>query len=239
MRKDIINIVGEIVDSIDKNVIIRKIENADLSSVKLFYECSLKWLKEGDVIFYIKDEETREATVTEIGDGFIIVLKTEPDYVWESNYFTISNPIYYFKGTPLATNSEFQVKDLNEDFKTPFIWLVEPTDELFHENDNSTLERESELRIFFCDKTNFEEFTVQQHHDNVIKYLNDWVDGFMEVIKKDTADFGKLKTFKAKNVSFLANETPKGYEKNIIDSNLSAVDVRFTLPIRKGAKCLC
>lgn len=232
MRKDIQDIVEEIVLSIDKTIRISRVELFDMPNTKLFI-CEKKWLEVGQLIL---DDQGREATITTIGENFVTILKSQPFYDWTSKYFTIVKDIYYFRGTPLATNAEWLSYARNEDGKTPFVWLLEPTEEEFYKNGQG-LERTSDLRLYFLDKTKVGN-TVKQHHDNVLKYLNDWVDGFLLAIEKDQS-FAKYDSFKTKNISRFGIETSKGYERNILDSNLCAVEVRLSLPIRNGAKCLC
>lgn len=232
MRKDIINIVGEIVADIDKTIQVSRVEGAELITPKLFV-CDFKWLKIGSIIL---DDQDRPATVTQFGENWIVVEKEDP-FVWTSKYFTIVQDIYYFKGSPLATNREWQNYARLESGKVPFVWLVSPTTEVFY-NNGQALERESDLRLFFLDITS-PNYTVQQHHDNVIKYLNAWIDGFLDAINKNRRDFERFDSYTLKEISRFGVETPQGVENNIIDSNLSAIELRFTLPIKKGAKCLC
>lgn len=232
MRKDIINIVGEIVADIDKTVKVGKTYFPENREFRMDV-CSLKWLKIGSVIL---DNQNRPSTVTQIGENYIVVHKDDP-FVWTSKYFTIVQDIYYFKGSPLATNQEWKFFEKDETDKVPFVWLVSPTTEVFYNNGQAN-ERESDLRLFFLDITS-PTYTVQQHHDNVIKYLNAWIDAFLEVINKNRRDFGRFDSYTLKEISRFGVETPQGVENNIIDSNLSAIELRFTLPIKKSAKCLC
>lgn len=230
-NKDIQDIVKSIVDDIDKTILIDKIENADLIQTKLFV-CSLKWLRVGSVVL---DDQDRDAVVTEIGDNYIVVQKTNP-FTWTSKILTIVKDIYWFTGTPRATNGEWLEDSTNEDNKTPFVWLVEPTNETFFNSDQG-LERESNLRIYFLDQTQ-PKYTTSQHHELVIKPLRAWVDAFLVAIDKNE-DFARFDSYDLKALSRFGVESPQGFEANIIDSNLSAIELRFNLPIRKNAKCLC
>lgn len=228
---DIQDIVEGVVNGIDKTINVTRVEDFDLANSKLFV-CELKWLKEGDVI---TDDQDRPAIVTSIGVNFITVLKA-PTYDWTSKTFTINKDIYFFRGTPLATNQEWKNYSRNESGKTPFVWLVEPTSENFKGRGQS-LERESQLRLYFLDSVN-PKSTTKEAHDNIIKYLNSWVDGFFLSIRRNK-DFAELSGYDYKAISWFGIEGAQGYESIIIDSNLCAVELRFTLPIRKGAKCLC
>lgn len=228
---DIQDIVEDIVNSIDKTVKIDRFENAVEILTKL-YVCEFKWLEVGSDVL---DDQNRPAQVQEIGSNYIVVRKQDP-FVWTSKTITIVKDIFYFRGTPLATNTEWLEYSTHESFKTPFVWLVEPTTEVEFANGQG-LERESDLRIYFLTGT-LSQYTVKQKHDISIAYLRTWVEGFKLAIKKNKL-FANVESYTTKNISFFGVESPQGYEANIIDANLSAIELRFTLPIRKRANCLC
>jgi len=230
MREDIQNIIENVVSSIDKTITVTRIEDGAVATSKLFV-CDLKWLEVGQTIM---DDQNRTALITSVGSNFVTIVKN-PNYVWDSKVFTIIKDIYFFRGTPLAVDAEWVQYARIEEQKTPFVWLVGETQEKFFAK-NQSLERESELRIFFLDIIDIRKNTTKQIHDNRLKYLNLWVDAFFQVIAKDSI-FGLFDSWDSKNISRFGIETPQGYEKLIIDSNLCAVEVKFTLPIYKDEKC--
>jgi hypothetical protein len=140
------------------------------------------------------------------------------------------------RGTALAVNGEWTKLSNDERNKTPFVWMVKPiVEEYFGEKSN--IERLSDLRLYFLDSTNVS-YTESEINDNVLKPLWAWVDAFIEVIKKDRG-FDYVKSYSTRELNRFGTETAQGFEANIIDSNLSAIEVRFTLPIKKSNSCLC
>ncbi len=237
MRKDIQDIGKTIVDSIDKTIKVSRVELPDNRTMKMFV-CEMKWLKVGGTIL---DNQDRDSEVTEIGDGYIVIYKGSV-FTWDSPYFTIVKDLHYFPGTPMAVNNEWNVFKANEKEKAPFVWMNEMRDEEeYFPFTNSQIERNSPLEVFFLDITDYEKFTTKDHHDIVIKGLNAWVDSFIDAIRKNVRDFDyrKIESIKIKNFSLFGTETKNGIDQWLFDSNLCAVRVRLTLPIRKGAKCLC
>lgn len=230
MRRNIEDITQELVEGIDKTIHVRRIFNGSFLQTKL-YVCELKWLVIGSII----TDGTNTATVSEVGEDYIVIDK-ETDYTWTSKTFTIVQNMYYMRGTPLAVNAEWQKLSKTVKNKTPFVWLVKPTSEVNY-GLKSNLDRESDLRIYFLDKTKIE-YTEQQHTDLVIKPLWAWVLAFFEVIKKDRG-FNPIVTYTTRELSRFGTETAQRFESNIITANLSAIEVRFTLSIKKSAKCLC
>jgi hypothetical protein len=219
MVRNIVNIVKEIVDSINKTL------------TKLFI-CDISFLQVGDVIV---DDENRDATILTIGENFITVQKSEP-FVWTSKTFTVVKNVYFFGGTPLRTNAEWLQFAKTIEAKTPFIWLVEPTNERFLDR-GAGLERESDLRLYFLDKMQPHKLTIETQ-TTVIDYLRTWVDAFLLAIEKNK-DFAELDGYDYKALTYFGIESRDGYTEQIIDSDLSAIELRLVLPIRKGAKCLC
>lgn len=230
MTKDIKDIIKDVVEKIDKTLKISRIFNGDFILTKL-YVCELKWAKIGMVVL---DSQNRDATIVEIGKDYIVVQKAAP-FIWTDLMLTLVREIYFDFGTPRMTNNEWLQKSNRTSLKTPFVWLVEPMSESF--KIGGGIARESDLRLYFLDD-NETESTTEGFHDNVVKYLRAWLDGFLLRIDKDSS-FAQFDFYTTRVLTRFGSETPNGFEANIIDANLSAIELRFTLPIRKGANCLC
>jgi hypothetical protein len=238
MRRNIEDIVEEIVDSIDKTILIAKIFDASEVQTTL-YMCDIKWIKVGTIV---SDELGNEVPVVEVSDDYIVVDKTQYiidngfSFVWSSKTLTIVKDIYFMRGTPRVVDTEWQKLSPRVKEKTPFVWLVKPLNERDYTNGQG-LERTADLRIYFLDDTLLK-YKQQENTNNVIKPLRAWVGAFFEAIEQNP-DFGKFDGYDSRELTRFGTETSQGVDANIIDANLSAIEVRFTLPIRKGAKCLC
>jgi len=230
MRRNIEDIIEEIVQSIDKTILINKIFDGDEVETTL-YTCDYKWLVVGSVI----SDGTNTATVTEVGDEYFVITK-DPLFTWTSKTATIVQSIYYMRGTALAVNGEWQKLSKTSKQKTPFVWLVKPTIERTNSNGQG-LERTSDLRLYFLDNTLLK-YKEEEVTNNVIKPLWAWVMAFFKAIDS-SSDFAKFDNYDTRELSRFGTETAQGFEANIITANLSAIEVKFTLPIRRGAKCLC
>jgi len=232
MRRFLKDIVKEdIVDKIDKTFKVRKIEGAELLTTKLF-PCSFKWLKVGDIVL---DDQDRDSTVIQIGADFIVVQKGEP-FTWTSNTFTAIKEFHFIAGTPLDVNSEWLKKSVIQGNKLPLFWLALPTNETFFANGQG-LERESSVRLFVIDQSLLK-YTVDEYYSQVMKYLVAYLEAFKMALKKNQL-FANVDSFDEKELYRLGSENADGFEAVILDSNLSAIEIRFTLPIRKRENCLC
>jgi hypothetical protein len=238
MRRNIEDITEEIVQSIDKTILINKIFDGDEIQTTL-YVCDVKWIKVGSIV---SDEIGNQVPVIEVTDEYIVVDKTQYiidngySFLWTSKKLTIIQNIYFMRGTALAVNGEWQKLSKTVKQKTPFVWLVKPTLERTNANGQG-LERTSDLRLYFLDNTLLQ-YKEEEVTTNVIKPLWAWVMAFFKAIEINP-DFGKFDNYDTRELSRFGTETPQGFEANIITANLSAIEVKFTLPIRRGAKCLC
>lgn len=238
MRRNIEDIIEEIVESIDKTILINKIFDAGEVQTTL-YMCDIKWIKVGTIV---SDELGNEVPVIEVSDEYIVVDKTQYiidngySFVWSSKTLTIIEDIYFMRGTALAVNGEWQKLSPRVKQKTPFVWLVKPTVERTNANGQG-FERTADLRLYFLDNTLLK-YKEEEHTNNVIKPLWAWVMAFFKAIELNS-DFGKFDNYDTRELSRFGTETAQVFEANIITANLSAIEVKFTLPIRRGAKCLC
>jgi hypothetical protein len=226
--KDIVKV--DIVDKIDKTFRVTRIDSAIDIETKLFV-CDVRWLKVGDTII---DNEERPGTITEVGVGYIVVRKLEP-FIWTSNTFTAFKDFYFIAGTPLDVNAEWLKRSIVQTNKLPLFWLALPTNETKLTNGQG-LERESAIRLFIIEQSMLK-YTVDEYYSEVMKYLLDYLEAFKDAIKKNKL-FANIESFEQRELYRLGSESADGFEAVILDSNLSAIEVRFTLPIRKrGCEC--
>lgn len=227
--KDIVK--EDIVDKIDKTFNVSRVDSAIDIETKLFV-CDVKWLKVGDTII---DNEERPASIREVGINYIVVRKLEP-FIWTSNIFTAFKDFYFIAGTPLDVDAEWLKRSIVQTSKLPLFWLALPTNETINANGQG-LERESVIRLFIIEQSMLK-YTVDEYYSEVMKYLMAYLEAFKDAIKKNKL-FANIESFDQRELYRLGSESQDGFEALIIDSNLSAIEIRFTLPIRKGAKCLC
>lgn len=227
--KDIVK--EDIVDKIDKTFNVTRVELAEVLVSKLFV-CDVKFLQVGDGIL---DDENREAVITSVGSNFITIRKGT-SFTWTSNKFTVIKDFYFIAGTPLDVDAEWLKRSIVQTSKLPLFWLALPTNETINSNGQG-LERESVIRLFVIEQSMLK-YTVDEYYSEVMKYLMAYLEAFKDAIKKNKL-FANIESFDQRELYRLGSESQDGFEALIIDSNLSAIEIRFTLPIRKGAKCLC
>lgn len=231
MIEDICDILEEVVSSIDTTI-----EGANSApNVALF--CSTKWARPDKIIERITDGEKwvitdvvpdQEITVTYLGT-------TIPEPTFEG-LFQLPIP-FFITGTRLAANNEWTMATTNVMAKTPIIWLLETVREVIYGREQS-LERSSDVRLFFLDETNVKDFYTKDHREQVVQPMQMLVEAFIKSINGNAA-FKNVTEYQMRTFSRFGVETQQGVIQNILDANLSGVELQFTLERFKGYKCNC
>ena len=214
-------------DTMNRNVTVSGIVGNVLST------CGVKWAAVNKIV---EDGNATEFTVASVDyDADTITLVDATGF---TGNMVLQKP-YFFVGTPMATNAEWKKFSANEFSKVPFIWMVEPTSERFDYTPNS-LERESDVRVEFLDSNNIKDWITTETHDFKLQSLYNMYEEFVKAIRKNQLfDSDSLTGAAVRNLTKFGTETASGFESNIIDANLTGLDVRITLPIRKSNTCNC
>ena len=217
----------EIVDKMNNVIDVDSIAGNDIT-----ISGCLKWAA---ILKTVTDNIGDEYKITEI-DRANNVITVEPlgAYVFTGDILNLNLP-YFFTGTPMATNAEWLQFTDDERKKTPFIWMVElTTEQPFDAKNAGRIERKSDIRIVFLDTNNVEQWLTLDTHDNRLQALYNMRSEFVRVINSNII-FNSIDNSSVVNLTKFGTETSNGFEKNIIDSNLTGIDCRFTLSILR--KC--
>ncbi len=160
------------------------------------------------------------------------------DTITDPFLFIVPNPFYLF-GTPINANVELSNTDAS--IKYPFIWLKELIREKIF-NENAGFDREAQIELFFLDEMNKEDWHTKEFYSEVLIGLNKLVNEVIRQLKQDISNFYLTETeFDVINHGDfgLLIQPMRGHIKSLFSDNLSAVQLSFTLTIKKGCKCLC
>lgn len=147
--------------------------------------------------------------------------------------YTVPNP-FYFHGTPMMTNAH--INGAREQDKLPMVYLYE----ILRERDmrrNSSIRRESDLRLFFLDSANFDEWETDDHYSQRLLGLNNLVDAFIEQAREYQCCFYLFETefTRVNHVKWGVWMDNAGHVRRIFDDDLTGVELTFTLPLRDCA----
>ena len=228
MTTEISNIVQGIVDSIDNTVV-----GTYEASTQRTLICDTKWLRAGK-------------EVTDANDNIYTVTKVVEDTYIEVTPLLVANPPlegvislpapFYITGTKIATNREWSISTNKLTEKTPLAWLLEII-RVTKRGRESAIDFESELRMFFLDETDILNYYTADHREQVVLPMEKLAKEFMRAIEKNRA-FESVVEYQLITFSRFGVETAQGMFENILDANLSGVELRVNL-VKYKVNCKC
>lgn len=228
MTNEITNIVRGLAGRVDN--VIEGVYNA---SEERTYVCDTKWSRVGKKV---SDEADNVYTITKV---------VEDEYI-EVTPLLVSNPPlegkiylpspYFVTGTRMATNREWTISTNKMSDKTPLTWLLEII-RMSKKGRESAIDFESELRLFFLDETDIRNYYTADHRENVTYPMEKLAEAFMKVIDEDRA-FETIFEYQMITFSRFGVELAQGMFENILDANLSGVELRINLrKFKTNCKC--
>ena len=143
---------------------------------------------------------------------------------------------YWLTGTKISANREWTIADNDLLNKTPIVWLLELIKYKAFGRE-STFDWESELRLFVLDETNVTDFYVADHREQVVLPMENLVDEIIKVINNDRK-FVRVESYDVYSFSRFGVEKDQGMFQNILDANLSGVELRIVLKkYKENCKC--
>lgn len=225
MTKEVSSVIQNIVDNIDCTIV----GTFDVETGRT-YCCKTKWARVGKVCY---DDQNKEWTITQVVDDQYIVGIGQDGQL--EGVITLNTP-YWLTGTKISANREWTIADSNLLNKTPLVWLLELIKYKSYGR-GSTLDWESELRIFVLDETNPTDFYVADHRSQVVLPMENLVSEIVKVIQ-NSPSFVKPESFDVYSFSRFGVEKEQGMFQNILDANLSGVELRINLKkYKENCKC--
>lgn len=222
MIKDISKYIENLVNQIDNTIIGSFDPMAEITE-----SCKTKYARVGKPItdlsgmeFIISDVDPDSFIKAGIADGLLFLQKP-----------------YFISGTRIATNREWTLAEQGDLLKkTPLIWLLHDL-RYFKYGKESVYEWESDLRIFFLDETDITDYYTKDHIDNVVEPMSELANLFIQTINKNRS-FKTIESYEIINFTRFGIEEPNGYVKNILDANLSGIELRINL-VKYKENCKC
>ena len=228
MINDIAFIIEDLVDAIDCTI-----DGTFNVSEGVTEYCDTKWARNGKTV---SDSSGNEFLITgiEYDESITSDSLTAPFPPLEGETF-LPKP-FFISGTKKATNREWTIAGSNVTEKTPIIWLLETIRERKFGRE-SVFERETEVRLFFLDETNVREFYTQDHRREVVYPMSKLVEAFIETIRLNRK-FLTIEDYTIKSFSRFGVEQENGMFQNVLDANLSGVELILSLTkYKQNCKC--
>ena len=222
MLIDVIDIVEECVNSID-NKITFTVDGSDLLT------CNTSYVSIGDILTIGGEDYTVTALVSDKS------ISLDRD-VFDSDVTTTTIKTAKFRhGTVNTVNAEL-VKDLGkypiENY--PLVFLLEELEVNY--NINSIPYASSVVKLFFITQTDYQNFTIDEHHKRTIEPLKSLVDGFLNSVNKNKRT-ELIESFTTNLHPIFGYTDENGYTETYLDDTLSAIQLTIDLPFKKNKCC--
>ena len=234
MIKETVDIVEELISQLDIVVKFKSIvDNGD--STYTIETCNTGYLfpcydfQIDGIDYTVLNEEGKEFVFNE---KFTI----KGDVVPTATEITLDS-LKYYHGTVIATKEELARKELSSN-KFPMAFLLEVLKDDFNNIDDSRVDRNSELRLFFLSETDEDNWTTNEHYEFSIKPMRNLVYKFIAHLNESNL-IGKINSYSAINhAKFGVYLSSKGgHTKRIFNDKLSGVELMIDLPILKSRVC--
>lgn len=225
MRKQTVDIIGDIVPTLTATVNIDSVVDNMDGTFTISTDCTW-WISIQDTLtiggldylvesFVINESITISGSMIPIADNFEL---TVPNYI---------------HGTIKMTQNEVD-GETNKELVYPLVWLFEVIRDRKNTDDESMIDRETELRIFFVASANYKDWLTDDHYTNVIDPMQSMVDLFIEKIKVNKL-FTEVLSY---DCIPLVNFSVEGnQDESIFDCNLSGIELRLFAEIREDLSC--
>lgn len=186
--------------------------------------CATKWARKGKTVL---DEAANTYLITDFEpDENLTVTQTNLPLVPLTGT-TFLPPPFFQPGTKLAANVEWTKVLTNIIAKTPLIWLLEIIrEQKFGRGD--VREFETDLRIFFLDETDPTQYLTEDNRREIVEPMENLAESFLDVIRANK-NFKRIDEYTIVTFSRFGVETDQGVVQNILDANLSGVELQLTL----------
>lgn len=169
--KQTFDILNEVVDIMDKTIIVDEIEVISTGRYKIYTGNTL-WLTLG----YDITINTVDYTIVDLmpNEWVEVTGASEPD----TEAFDIYEP-FFDHGDILAQNQKMnRIPDSTQ--KLPLIWLHEKTNEKFNNDDMSIIDRESNCDIYFLIDNNIKDWLQLDEDRYTLKPMRNLVNSFID-----------------------------------------------------------
>ena len=188
--------------------------------------CNTKWTRIGKTV---TDSQNDSFLITEIDyDNWIKAGIIDGE-------ITLPTP-YFVPGTKIEANREWTISTSDLTQKTPLVWLLHGI-RYNSFGKESVYAWESDLRIFFLDETDILNYYTRDHIQQVVIPMTKLAEEFLKVVDKNKT-FLRVENYEIIEFSRFGTEQENGYFKNILDANLSGVELRVKLTkYKENCKC--
>ena len=224
MINELSTIIGNVVSQMDSTI------NGTFDAYRTL-SCNTKWARVGK---QVTDSDANLFTISVIEENDYLI-GVNPELIALDGVINLPQP-FFIHGTKKATNREWTILSNDVTAKTPIIWLLGSLNYKQFGRE-STIDIESSVRIFFLDETDVANYYTADHITQVVYPMEQLAKEFIETINRNR-NFKTIEDWEIIEFTRFGVEQENGMFQNILDANLSGVELRITLTkYKENCKC--
>jgi len=226
-----ITILEDTINSVAHTIEIDSVTSLGGSEYKLFTENTLYLRTAGEPKFITIDSVDYTVTDFEI-NVFITVKAISGDVPVTVSSFTINPPTFVW-GNPKMVSAEIVKRITNGTAVWPYMWIVEISNTQTTLDPSLAVRSTPSFNIFFLDSADKDNWTIEEHYDNDIYPLNNYIGFFTEILRsrRDLFDTDSITFNQVNHVNFGDYIVDKGNEEKILNDNVTGIQVQIDLPL--------
>lgn len=195
-----------------------------LNTSNTLYLRTFKKVTIDSIEYEVKDFEINSYVTVEATDG--------TDQPVTVSYFDIDVPLFVF-GNPKMVSAEILKRIKNGSIVWPYIWLVEISNTAGTLAPSSSIKSTPSFNIFFLDSNDYENWSIQEHYDNDVYVMSNYIDFVLAAIysRRDIYDAEAITYTTTNHVNFGDYIVDEGMNERIINDNVTGVQLQIDLPI--------
>jgi len=148
------------------------------------------------------------------------------------DFFDIDVPLFLF-GNPKMVSGELIKRINNGNGSWPYIWLVEISNTSGTLDPAAAVTQTPSFNLFFLDSNDYENWSIQQHYDNDIYVMSNYINFVLSILKsrRDVYETDSITYTTTNHVNFGDYIVDEGMNERILNDNVTGVQLQVDLPI--------
>ena len=148
------------------------------------------------------------------------------------DFFDIEVPLFLF-GNPKMVSAELIKRINNGNGSWPYIWLVEISNTSGTLDPAAAVTQTPSFNLFFLDSNDYENWSIQQHYDNDIYVMSNYINFVLSILKsrRDVYETDSITYTTTNHVNFGDYIVDEGMNERILNDNVTGVQLQVDLPI--------
>ena len=148
------------------------------------------------------------------------------------DFFDIDVPLFLF-GNPKMVSGELIKRINNGNGSWPYIWLVEISNTSGTLDPAAAVTQTPSFNLFFLDSNDYENWSIQQHYDNDIYVMSNYINFVLSILKsrRDVYETDSITYTTTNHVNIGDYIVDEGMNERILNDNVTGVQLQVDLPI--------